>query len=91
MLVPPDDFFSNIPKSGKNFLTSSGSQLLSETIHDFVSDILKCFEHKSLDPPDEPADPGEGLGQLVGVVVAPSGGRQVGRAETAEEQGKEEI
>jgi hypothetical protein len=72
-------------------LTSSSSQLLSKTLHNFVSEVLKCSEYETLNPPDEPADPGEGLGQLVGVVISSSGGRQVGRAEAAEEQGKEEI
>ena len=73
------------------FLTSSRCQLLSKTVNDFVSEISKCSEDWSLDPPDEPADPGDGLGQLVGVVIASPGGRQVGRAEAAEEQGEEEI
>jgi len=48
--------------------------LLSETVHYLIPEVLEGEEDHPLDPAYEPPDPVEGLGQLVGVVVAPSGG-----------------
>jgi hypothetical protein len=72
-------------------LTSPRGQLFSEAFHYFVSEISEGDANHSLDPLDEPADPGEGLGQLVGVVVTTAGGRQVGSPKTAEQQSQEKV
>ena len=58
-------------------VTSPRCQLLPEAVDDPVPEVLEREEDHPLDPADEPPDPVEGLGQLVGVVIAATRGRQV--------------
>ena len=72
-------------------LTSPCSQLLSETINNFVSQILEGSEYHPFDPFDKSTYPWEGFSKLVSVVVTPSRSWQVGSSKAGEQQGQKEI
>jgi hypothetical protein len=65
--------------------------LVSKALDDYVSDQNASSDDGPHDPPLEPTDPVERLGQLVGVVVIAAGHRQVGGAKTAQEQGEKKV